>query len=54
MDIKYNTEELEIALEYFYEATGSAIVLAETNNNTIIDTKRPKNPFLNLKKISEK
>ena len=53
MNIKYNTEELETTLEYFYEATGSAIVLADADSNTIIDIKSPKNPFCELIQTTE-
>lgn len=48
MNIKYNMEELETALDYFYEATGSAIVLTNSECKVIVDTKRPRNPFCGL------
>ena len=48
MDFKYNIEELENALSHFYEATGSAIVLIDSNFNTVIDFKKSKNPFCEL------
>ncbi len=48
MFINYNIEELNNALSDFYEATGSAIILTDSDFNTIIDFKKAKNPFCEL------
>ena len=48
MIINYNIEELENALSDFYNATGSAIILLDSNFNTIVGFEKTKNPFCEL------
>ena len=48
MIVDYNIEELENALSDFYNATGSAIILLDSDFNTIVGLKNLKNPFCEL------
>lgn len=54
MDFKYNIEELKNALVDFYEATGSAIVLKDSDFNAVIDFEKSKNPFCELIQTTNK